>query len=67
MLALMCRAYQERCLAFPTRRVSLHDRCLRGLLHDWKKEEKGEEGIAIPTRLLCNFRVTLKNEKTPAL
>jgi hypothetical protein len=46
MLALMCRAYQERCLAFPTRRVNLHDRCLRGLLHDWKKEEKGEEGIS---------------------
>jgi hypothetical protein len=25
------------------------------------------EDIAVPTRLLCNFRVTLKNEKTPAL
>jgi hypothetical protein len=25
------------------------------------------ETIAVPTRLLCNFRVTLKNEKTPVL
>jgi predicted NACHT family NTPase len=46
MLALMCRAYQERRLAFPTRRVDLYDRCLRGLLHDWRKEEKGEEEIS---------------------
>lgn len=43
MLALMCRAYQEKQLAFPTRRVELYDRCLHGLLRDWKIDDKGHE------------------------
>ncbi|MBI4329736.1 MAG: HEAT repeat domain-containing protein [Chloroflexi bacterium] len=38
MLALMCRAYREGTPAFPARRVEVYDRCLRGLLRDWKEE-----------------------------
>jgi HEAT repeat protein len=40
MLSLMCRAYQEGQLDFPTRRGDLYDRCLRGLLRDWKEEKE---------------------------
>ena len=47
MLALMCRAYQEKQLAFPTRRVELYDRCLRGLLRDWRMDDKWHEGLEV--------------------
>jgi HEAT repeat protein len=46
MLTLMCRAFEERKLSFPTRRVELYEQCLRGLLRDWKIEEKGRETIS---------------------
>lgn len=39
MLALLCRAYQKNPRDFPTRRVELYERCLRGLLRDWKEEK----------------------------
>ncbi len=53
MLALMCRAYQEKQLAFPTRRADLYDRCLRGLLREWKQEkERREISVAYVDRLL---------------
>jgi HEAT repeat protein len=40
MLALMCRSFQDARHTFPARRAGLYDRCLRGLLRDWKKEDK---------------------------
>jgi hypothetical protein len=40
MLTLICRAYQAKQLDFPIRRVALYDRCLRGLLRDWKEEKE---------------------------
>ena len=43
LLTLMCRAFQEKKLAFPTRRVDLYDRCLWGLLRDWKQEKEARE------------------------
>lgn len=43
MLALMCRACQEEHLTFPTRRVDLYDRCVRGLLRDWRQEKEQRE------------------------
>ena len=39
MLTLLCRVYQEQPIDFPTRRVDLYSRCLRGLLRDWKEEK----------------------------
>lgn len=47
MLALLCRAYQETPMAFPTRRVDLYNRCLRGLLRDWQRDQdkwQGDQG-----------------------
>lgn len=43
MLALMCRAYEDGRNAFPIRRTSLYERCLRGLLKDWKEEKQQRE------------------------
>jgi len=43
MLSLMCRAYHEKHLDFPARRVALYERCLRGLLRDWKEEKERRE------------------------
>ena len=40
MLALLCRAYHENPGDFPTRRVELYERSLRGLLRDWKGEKE---------------------------
>ena len=43
MLTLLCRTYvecKERRCDFPTHRVELYDRCLRGLLCDWKEEKE---------------------------
>jgi len=46
MLTLICRAYQEnqltspRLRGAPTRSVDLYERCLRGLLRDWKEEKE---------------------------
>jgi hypothetical protein len=40
MLALMCKEYEKGKLSFPTRRVEIYDRCLRGLLRDWKEEKE---------------------------
>lgn len=42
MLTLLCRTYiecQEKLCDFPTRRVELYDRCVSGLLRDWKGEK----------------------------
>ncbi|MBM3458543.1 MAG: hypothetical protein FJX77_08440, partial [Armatimonadetes bacterium] len=39
MLALLCAAYERNALAFPTRRGDLYERCLQGLLRDWKEEK----------------------------
>ncbi|MBN1675669.1 MAG: HEAT repeat domain-containing protein [Kiritimatiellae bacterium] len=61
MLTLMCRAWQEggghtRTAGeadakaghdFPSRRVELYERCLRGLLRDWKREDKQQEGVQV--------------------
>ena len=44
MLALLCRTYQENPRDFPTRRVELYERCLRGPLRDWK-EVKGHREV----------------------
>jgi len=48
MLALKCRAWSECTRTgkpFPSRRVELHDCCLRGLLRDWKiKDDKPDAG-----------------------
>jgi HEAT repeat protein len=43
MLALMCRAYGDRRNPFPMRRTGLYERCLRGLLKDWKEEKQQRE------------------------
>jgi len=45
-LALLCRTFQETKLAFPMRRVELYEQCLRGLLRDWNREDKGRETIS---------------------
>lgn len=38
MLTLMCRVMEEEPERFPTHRVEFYDRCVRGLLRDWKRE-----------------------------
>jgi HEAT repeat protein len=43
ILTLMCRAFLEKKLRFPTRRVDLYERCLLGLLRDWKEEKERRE------------------------
>jgi len=46
MLTLLCRIWtesKEKKQGFPTRRVELYDRCLRGLLSDWKIDDKGHD------------------------
>jgi HEAT repeat protein len=40
MLALLCRTYQQGRHQFPTRRAELYDRCLWGVLRDWKQEKQ---------------------------
>jgi len=40
MLALMCRVLEERKDHFPLRRVEFYDRCVRGLLREWKEDDK---------------------------
>ena len=47
MLVLLCRTYQETPQGFPTRRVDLYQRCLRGLLRDWQRDQDkwhGDQG-----------------------
>jgi predicted NACHT family NTPase len=44
MSALICRVFNEskrHTRGIPSRRVGLYDRCLRGLLRDWKEEKQG--------------------------
>jgi HEAT repeat protein len=43
MLTLLCRVWQEQQLTSITRRAELYDCCLRGLLRDWKIDDKGHE------------------------
>jgi len=40
MLSLMCRVLEDRRQGFPLRRVEFYDRCVRGLLREWKEEDK---------------------------
>ena len=43
MLALLCRVFADPVRRLPARRADLCDRCLRGLLKDWKREDKAAE------------------------
>ena len=43
ILTLICRSFLEKKLGFPTRRVDLYERCLWGLLRDWKEEKERRE------------------------
>lgn len=40
MLSLMCRVLEDRRQDFPLRRVEFYDRCVRGLVREWKEEDK---------------------------
>jgi HEAT repeat protein len=45
MLTLMCKSCEQKHPLFPARRAPLYDRCLRGLLGEWKREEAGQEPV----------------------
>ena len=43
MLVLLCRAFDDPTRALPLRRGELCERCLHGLLKDWKRDDKAAE------------------------
>jgi HEAT repeat protein len=53
MLSFLCLAYNGRASRLPSSRVALYDRCLRGLLREWKeeREESAVSDAAVAARL----------------
>jgi HEAT repeat protein len=66
ILTLMCRAFLEQKLNFPSRRVDLYGRCVWGLLRDWKEEKErreiAETEVEMQLGLLADAAVVLFEE-----
>ena len=43
MLSLLCKVFDEPGTRLPLRRAELYERCLQGLLADWKDQDKRQE------------------------
>jgi predicted NACHT family NTPase len=55
MLSLLCRVFEETGGTLPSRRAELYERCLKGLLLDWRHEDKRADSREVAEVLVENI------------